>query len=113
MLRPLAAWRIAAAVLWIGSIACLFQAIGVGVTAEESLYNSTLTERDRVSIRQARRVADGWADAGWILQIATAGVLAFCTELKRVVRRIFVGLGVLIAADGILLLLITAFIRFH
>ena len=112
-LRPLIAWRVMAALLWICSIVCLFRAVSGGVTAEESLYNPHLTDNDRLSIREARSGADHLADVGWLLQIATAAVLSLGMTAKRVVRRIFVALGVVIAADGILLLLTTIFIRIH
>ena len=108
---PPLVWRIAAAVLWIVSIACLFKAIGGAVTAEESLYNPQLTAADRISIQHETEVADRWSAVGWILQFATAAVLSFGIRSSRVVRRIFVALGVLIAADGIALLLMAIIVR--
>jgi hypothetical protein len=104
-------WRIAAAVLWIASIACLFKAIGGAATAEESLYNPQLTTADRISIEHESKVADRWAAVGWILQFVTAAVLSFGIKSPRVVRRIFVSLGVLVAVDGITLLLTAVIVR--
>jgi hypothetical protein len=95
-----------AAVLWIISIACLFKAIGGAITAEESLYNPHLTDTDHIAIHHLSEVADRWAAVGWILQFATATVLSFGLKSPRFVRRIFVSLGILIAADGITLLLV-------
>jgi hypothetical protein len=104
-------WRIAATVLWIVSIACLFKAIGGAATAEESLYNPQLTAANRISIEHESKIADRWDAAGWILQFATAAALSFGIRTVRVVRRIFVALGVLIAADGISLLLTAVIVR--
>jgi hypothetical protein len=104
-------WRIAAAFLWIVSIVCLFKAIGGAVTAEESLNNPYLTAADRVSIQRESEVANRWAIVGWVLQFATAAVLSFGVSFRRVVRRIFASLGVLIAVDGITLLLMAVIIR--
>jgi hypothetical protein len=42
---------------------------------------------------------------------ATAAALSFSLEFSRVVRRIFVSLGVLIAADGISMLFMAVIIR--
>jgi hypothetical protein len=108
---PPIAWRIAAAALWIVSIVCIFKAIGGAVTAEESLNNPYLTAADHVSIQHEAQVADRWAAAGWILQFATAAVLSFGLKSPRVVRRIFVSLGVLIAVDGVTLLLMAVIIH--
>jgi len=105
------AWRIAATILWIVSIACLFRAVNYGVTAEEFIYNPHLTAADRIAIQHLSSVADRWAISGWVLQLATAAVLSAGINSKRVVRRIFVSLGVLIAADGIGLLLMAVIVR--
>lgn len=56
-------------------------------------------------------VADNWAAAGWFLQFATAAVLSCGLTFPRLVRRIFVSLGVLIAVDGVALLLFAVIIR--
>jgi hypothetical protein len=108
---PPIAWRIAAAVLWIVSIVCLFKAIGGAVTAEESLNNPQLTAADHISIQHESEVADRYAAVGWILQFATAAVLSFGIPSTRVVRRIFISLGVVIAIDGVTLLLTAVIIR--
>jgi hypothetical protein len=108
---PPLVWRIAAALLWIASLACLMKAIGGGVTAEESLYNPHLTGADRIAIHQLAQVADRWAAAGWILQFATAAVLFFGLKSPRIVRRIFVSLGVVIAVDSATLLLVAVIVR--
>ena len=104
-------WRIAAALLWIVSIVCLFKAIGGAVTAEESLNNPYLTAADHVSIQHESEVADRLAVVGWVLQLASAAVLSFGLSSPRVVRRIFVSLGVLIAVDGVTLLLTAVIVR--
>ena len=108
---PPLVWRIAAAVLWLISIACLFHAITNGVTAEESHYNPNLTAADRLSIQHEAEVADRYAAVGWILQFATAAVLSFGIKSTRIVRRTFVSLGLLIAVDGVTLLLMAVIIR--
>jgi hypothetical protein len=108
---PSIVWRIAAAVLWIVSIVCLFKAIGEAVTAEESLNNPYLTAADHVSIQHESQIADRWAIIGWILQFAAPLVLALGLKFPRVVRRIFVSLGVLIAIDGITLLLMAVIVH--
>ena len=105
------AWRIAAALLWIVSIVCLFEAIGAATVAEQSLSNPNITAADHLTIKHESEVADRWDSVGWILQFFTASVLAFGLASKRVVRRIFVSLGVLIAADGVTLLLMAVIIR--
>ncbi len=91
--------------LWFISIASLYQAIDRGVTAEESTYNPNLTASDRLAIQHMSRIADGWATLGWILQFAAAATLPFGIRARRLLRRIFLSLAILIAADGITLLL--------
>ena len=110
-LQPSPPWRIAAALLWIVSIACLFKAVGDGAAAEKSLYNPHLADSAKISIQHLQAAADRWAVAGWVLQLATAAVLSAGINAKRVVRRIFVSLGVLIAADGVGLLLMAVIVR--
>lgn len=110
-LQPLTPWRIAAALLWIVSIACLFKAVNEGVNAEEWLYNPHVSDSARISIQHLQAAADRWAVVGWILQLATAAVLSAGINSKRVVRRIFVALGVLVATDGISLLLMAVIVR--
>ena len=104
-------WRAAAVVLWIVSIGCLFKAIGGAVTAEESLNNPHLTAADHVSIQRESQVADHLATVGWILQFATATALSFGLNSPRVVRRIFFSLGILIAVDGVALLLVAVIVH--
>ena len=104
-------WRIAASVLWIVSIICLFKAIGGAVTAEESLNNPYLTAADHVSIRHESQLADRWAAVGWLLQLVTAAVLSFGLKSPRLIRRIFVSLGVVIGIDGVALLLFAIIVR--
>jgi len=111
VLRPLVVWRIAAAVLWIVSVACLYEAIERGVTAEESHYNPNLTVSDKLAIQHVTEIADRWFTAGWILQFATAAVLSFGLKSPRMVRRIFNSLGIVIAADGTALLLVAVIMR--
>lgn len=110
-LQPSTPWRIAAALFWIVSITCLFKAVGDGATAEKWLYNPHLTDTAEISIQHLQASADRWAVVGWILQLVTAAVLSAGINSKRVVRRIFVALGVLIAADGIGLLLMAVIVR--
>ena len=104
-LQPPTAWRIGAALLWIVSIACLAKAVGDGVTAQKSLNNPYLTAPDRISMQHLSSTADIWTCVGWGLQLVTAFVLTGGIKSERVVRRIFVSLGVLIAIDGVALLL--------
>jgi len=104
-------WRIAAALLWIVSIGCLYQAIALGVTAEESHYNPHLTAVDRSAIQHESKIADRWAVAGWLLQLVTASALSVGLKSQRIVRRIFVSLGGLIAADGVALFLTAVIAR--
>ncbi len=108
---PPIVWRIAAAVLWVVSVVCLYQAIERGVTAEEGHYNPNLTVSDQIAIQHMSEIADRWSAAGWLLQFATAAVLSFGLRSSRVVRRIFVSLGVLIAVDGVTLLLMAVIVR--
>jgi hypothetical protein len=110
-LSPRLLLRLAAAFLWVLSIGCLVKAIGIAATAEESLYNPHLTEADRAFIHQQSVVADRWSVFGWVLQAATAVVLGSGIEARRVVRKIFITLGVLIAADGIALLLVAVIVH--
>jgi hypothetical protein len=110
-LRRAALWRSAAATLWILSVICLIKALGDGVSAEKWLYNPHLTDVDRASIQHLQAVADYWASAGWSLQFATAAVLSQGIQSERVVRRIFASLGVLIATDGVVLLLIAVIVH--
>jgi len=78
--QPPIVWRIAAAVLWIISVACLFRAVGGGAAAEQALYNQSLTDAARLAIQHQAQVADRWAAVGWLLQFATAAVLSFGIE---------------------------------
>jgi hypothetical protein len=98
-------------VLWIISVVCLFNAIGHAVTAEESLNNPNLTAADHSSIQQESQVADRLAVVGWVLQLATTIVLSFGIRSPRAVRRVFISLGVLIAVDGVSLLLMAVIIH--
>jgi hypothetical protein len=100
-----------AVLFWMISLGCLMKAIGDGAKAEESLYNPHLTDADRAAIHQVNVVADRWSGLGWVLQIATAVALALGIGSRRVVRRIFVSLGVLIAADGVALLLVAVIVH--
>ncbi len=63
------------------------------------------------AIQYESELADRWEAAGWLLQFVTAAVLSFGIQSPRVVRRIFISLGVLIAVDGVSLLLIAVIIR--
>ena len=109
--QPPIVWRIAAAVLWIVSIACLFHAITGGATAEQALYNQHLTDSARLAIQRQAELADRWAAVGWLLQFVSAAVLAFGIKSPRAVRRVFISLGVIIAIDGVTLLLLAVIIR--
>lgn len=106
-----AIWRTAAAVLWIASLLCLFKAIGDGILAEESLYNPRLTDVDRVAIHHLSQVADRWSTAGWTLQLAVAATLCAGLSSANRVRRVFHSVGLLIAVDGVALLLVVIIIR--
>ncbi len=108
---PPIVWRIAATVLWIVSIACLFHAVTAGATTEQALYNQHLTDAARLAIQHQAEAADRWAAIGWLLQFVTAAVLSFGLTYPRVVRRIFVSLGILIAVDGVTLLLMAVIVR--
>lgn len=110
-IRPLLQWRIAAAGLWIASAACLFKAIADASTSEQLLYNPHLVDAARIAAEHLAKAADHWSSAGWLLQFATAAVLSFGINSPRVVRRIFVSLGVLIAVDGITMLLMAVIVR--
>lgn len=52
------------------------------------------------TIQYLQKVANRWDAAGWILQFAVAAVLSFGLNSRRVVRRIFLSLGTVIAVDG-------------
>jgi hypothetical protein len=104
-------WRIAAAVLWIASIACLFHAITVAANVEGWSTSAPLSSADHLALEHQTQIADNWAAIGWFLQFATAAVLSFGIRAARVVRRIFVSLGVLIAVDGVSLLLLAVIVR--
>jgi hypothetical protein len=104
-------WRIAAAVLWIVSIACLFHAVTAGAATEQALYNQHITDAARLATQRQAEVADRWAAIGWLLQFVTAAVLSFGLNFPRAVRRIFVSLGILIAVDSVTLLLMAVIIR--
>ena len=110
-LRRLAVWRITAAVLWIVSIAFLIRGIGDAVTAEQSLNNPHLAALDHVAIDHLSAIAARWAAVGWFLQFLSAAVICGGLTSPRMVRRIFQSLGILIAADGIALLLMAIIIR--
>jgi hypothetical protein len=97
--------------VWLISDACLVRALGDGSAAEKWLYNPHLTDVDRISIQHLQTAADHWAWAGWGLQLVTAIVLSGGIDSQRAVRRIFVSLGILIAADGILMLLLAVIVR--
>ena len=109
--QPPIVWRLAAAVLWIVSIVCLFHAITGATAAEQALYNQHFTDAARLAIQHQAEIADHWAAAGWLLQFATASVLSFGIKSPRVVRRIFVSLGILIAVDGVTLFLTAVIVR--
>jgi hypothetical protein len=108
--RRLVLWRSLALALWIVSIVCLLKAVGDGVTAEEALYNPHLSDADRVAIGHLGKVADVWGWVGWGLQAAVAIVLAGGMKSERAVRRVFGSLGILIGADGVLLLLVVVLV---
>jgi hypothetical protein len=108
---PPIVWRIAAAVLWIVSIVCLFRAITSATNAEGWSTLAPLSDADHKAIQRMSEVADRWAAVGWLLQFATAIVLSFGLKSPRVVRRIFVSLGLLIGVDGVTLLLMAVIFR--
>jgi hypothetical protein len=109
--RPPIVWRIAAAVLWIVSVACLFRAISGAINAEGWSTIAPLSDADRLAVHRMAEIADRWAEVGWILQFVTAAVLSFGLKSPRVVRRIFVSLGILIAVDGVTLLLMAVIVH--
>jgi hypothetical protein len=98
-------------VLWIISIGCLVHAIAGATNAEGWSTLAPLSDADRLAIHHMSEVADRWATAGWILQFATAAVLSFGLKSPRIVRRIFVSLGILIGVDGVALLLFAVLVR--
>lgn len=104
-------WRCTAAFFWILSLGCLAKAIRDGATAEEFRSKATVSETQRGATPQLSVVADRWADAGWVMQVVTVALLALGIDTQRVVRRIFVSLEVLIAADGLMLLLTAVIVR--
>jgi hypothetical protein len=108
---PPIAWRLAASVLWIVSIVCLFRAVTGAANAEGWSTLAPLSDANRVESQHLSEIADRWAAVGWLLQFATAAVLSFGIKSPRVVRRIFVSLGVLIAIDGATLLLMAVIIH--
>ena len=105
-------WRIASVLLWIASVGFFIACFGESFSAEKLLYNNPhLTAADQISIQHSQTVADRWSAIGWLLQFAAAAVLSFGLRFPRVVRRIFVSLGVLIAVDGVTLLLMAVIIH--
>ena len=109
--QPRAFWRWTAAGLWIVSVICLVRALSDGIAAEQPRYDPTLTPSELVAIRHLGDVAARWAVLGWILQMGAAAVLSAGIESTRVVRRIFVSLGILIGANGVLMLLMAVIVR--
>jgi hypothetical protein len=109
--RRLVLWRSLALAFWLISIVCLFKAVGDGVTAEESLNNPNLNDADRVEIRHLASTADVWGWVGWGLQGAVAIVLSGGINSERAVRRVFGSLGILVATDGVALLLLAVIIH--
>ena len=105
------AWRIAAAVLWVVSIVCLVRAISLATNAEGWSTVAPLSDANRQEIARMSQIADRWAAFGWLLQFVTAAVLSFGITSPRVVRRIFISLGVLIGIDGVALLLMAVIVR--
>jgi hypothetical protein len=102
---PPIAWRLAASFVWIVSIVCLLRAVTGAAKAGGWSTLAPLSDANRVEIQHLSEIADRLAAVGWLLQFVTAAVLAFGIQSPRVVRRIFVSLGVLIAIDGVTLLL--------
>jgi hypothetical protein len=106
-LRPAWLWRLLALALWIASLGCLAKAIDLGAATELGQRAGPIADvAARTSI-----AADHWAGLGWALQIAAAIALAVGVESKRVSRKVFVALGVLIAGDGVLMLLVAVIVR--
>jgi len=109
--QPLVLCRIAAALLLIASIVCLFKAVTDGSIAEQATYNLHPSEAARLAMQRMQTAADRWGWVGWSLQFAAAAVLSGGIESERVVRRVFVALGVVILTDGVLLLLMALIVR--
>jgi hypothetical protein len=109
--QPRIVWRIAAALLWISSVACFFRAITSATNAEEGSVLVSHSDADRLVIQREAMIADRCAVIGWLLQFAAAAVLSFGLKFPRVARRIFVSLGVIIGVDGVALLLLSVIIR--
>jgi hypothetical protein len=84
------------------SSACLTAAVYYSSTAEKLLYQTG--ELDAF-VKHLQTLASIWAWIGWVLHAAVATVLSAGINAKRVVRRVFIALGVLIAADGVALLI--------
>lgn len=108
---PRLVWRVAAAVLWIVSVGCLFRAITSATNAVEGSVLVPRSDADRLVIQHEAVIADRSAAVGWLLQFATAVVLALGLKSSRVARRIFVALGILIGVDGVALLLLAVILR--
>jgi hypothetical protein len=102
------AWRIVAGALWVLSVACLFAAVVYGSDAEKLLYQHNDLD---AAVPHLQTLASVWSWVGWSLQGAVAVVLSMGINSERAVRRIFGSLGVLIAVDGVTLLLMAVLIR--
>ncbi len=109
--RRLVLWRSLALALWVISIVCLFKAVGDATAAEESFSRAHLTDADRTAVAHLGSVADVWAWVGWGFQGAVAIVLAGGINSERAVRRVFVSLEILVATDGVALLLLAVIVR--
>ena len=110
-LQPRTIWRSSAAGLWVVSVVCLVRALSDGIAAEHLRYELTPTHAELNAVQHFAEVAARWAVLGWILQLGTGAVLSGGIESTRVVRRIFISLGILIGADGVLMLLMAVVVR--
>jgi hypothetical protein len=102
-------WRGIAVTLWVISGACLFAALRYGSNAEWLSYSQN--EVSDATVRHLQTVAAVWAWCGWGLQAAAAIALSRGIVSEKMTRRIFVSLGILIAADGTLLLILAVILR--
>jgi hypothetical protein len=106
-LSPALLWRLAALALWTASFGCLAKAIDLGAATEVGQRAGPIAD----AVARTSIAADHWAKLGWSLQIMAAVALAVGVKSDRISRKVFVALGVLIAGDGLLVLLVAVIVR--
>jgi hypothetical protein len=99
--------------LWVISLVCFVKGFGLGVTAEEGLrYNPELTAIQKIETQHIQLVGAWWVRGAWIVQAFTVGLLFFgLTTRRRLAGRILFSAGIVLAADGIALLLLVVVIH--